>query len=415
MPSYKTKFKTTRGEVFPPLNVQAQIVKGKLYCMYRGPKAIGRTAAERSLKGARLTARVGIVEVSQAFWNQYLALEHCQAIPVADGAEAVVEAGGLVPRSWDALILDFKQNDLAWKKAKPSTHENYENDFAKISKNLGSCKVAKTTGAHVEALIVKLWFGDATSTVAKERDPRWGAAKELRKTFSRLYEHARKKLNWVEVNPVPDIEKPTTLNKEGHHTLTEREVQLLREAHPDDASDERAFLEMGITWGPRVSDLLLLGFDNILNGAIRFTPIKTENSTGAEVNLQFEGVPGNEHLMRVLAARRQSDKFFFQAPPKGSNQWNRHKIVDLNPKPWGYRRAWEMWRAMCEHAGIGDEPVIHSMRKLFATRMANTGASAIEIGDALGDTPESAMVYIRKRNKGANASKALRAALAAAA
>ena len=108
-----------------------------------------------------------------------------------------------------------------------------------------------------------------------------------------------------------------------------------------------------------------------------------------------------------------TDTYFFQQPPKGSNQWNQHKIVAFRHAPWDYTRARKTWKAMRELAGIGDKPTLHSMRKCFATRMANAGANPQDIADALGDTLESAMIYTRLRDKRAGSARAFRAALVA--
>jgi integrase len=239
--------------------------------------------------------------------------------------------------------------------------------------------------------------------INQKRTEKNGAAIQLHRVFGLLFEHARRDLHWIEVNLARDIAKPKSKNKNGHHTLSDAEVEKLRTAHPDYASDERTFLEIGIAWGPRAGDLCQLGWKNIEHGLISFTPEKTRHSTGAEVTLPVTG----EHVAAVLAQRSKTDTFFFQQPPKGSNQYNRDKLVALNPKPWDYSRARKMWKEMRERAGIGDEPTIHSMRKAFATRMANKGANPQDIADALGDTLASAMIYTKKRDKRAGAARAI--------
>jgi integrase len=412
MPKYRTTFRTVTGEPFAPLHVQAMIDRtGKLRTYWRGP---GDRCA---INGARLLRMVPnaeqptwIVDASAKWWDQYFALRHGTPLPVEDGVEPVIEKGGLIVGSWDQLIALYKTDNTGWLAMGKSTRDGYVPYQNTISRILGSHKVAKTEARHVKDLITKKQFGDPNATQEKERQPLPMAAKMLRTVFGLLYEHARLELRWIEINPVRDIKKPKSANKDGHHTLTEAEVDALRRAHPDYASDERAFLEIGIAWGARASDLCGLGFKNIAADFVTFKPEKTQNSTGAVVTLPVAG----EHLLAVFDARSQTDKFFFQQPPKGSNQYNRHKLVDLNPRCWDYTRARKMWQEMRERAGIGDDAVIHSMRKLFATRMAEAGTSLTDIADALGDTEESAKIYVAKRNKKAGAARAFNAALAAA-
>jgi integrase len=413
MPKYKTTFKQSNGEPFPPLHVNAMIDRtGVLRTYWRGP------GDRRTIRGARLLRMVPnteqptwIVEAPQKWWDAYFALRHGKPMPVAADAEPVVEKGRLVPGSWDALIAHYKLHSDGWKKMDPgSTQAGYLPYINRISELLGSCKVAQTEAATIKEFISKVRFGDPNAKDEKKRKPRPGAARMYYTVFGLLYEHARLDLNglkWVVVNPVRDIKKPTSLNKTGLHTLTQ--VEAARRAYPDYASDERALLEIGCAWGPRAGDLMQLGFKNIDGGFVTFTPEKTEHSTGAEVVLPLKG----EHLLAVLAHRSTTDTYFFQQPPKGANQWNRHKLLAFKHEPWDYTRARKTFKAMRELAGIGDEPTLHSMRKYFATRMANAGASLTDIADALGDTEESARVYVQKRDKRAGSARAFNAGLAA--
>lgn len=415
MPKYRTTFRTAAGEPFPPLHIQAQIVKGKLYTRWRGP------GDPHGIKGVRLLRMepnaerpVWIVEVQPKWWDRYRALRYGGPMPAdSDDAERAVEKGQIIPGSWDGLMAHFRLHNDGWKKTKQGTKDGHEIYMKRISEIIGRDKVATTKPATVKEWISKVRFGDPNATDEKKRKPRTGAAKAYYTIFGLLYDHACEPtgLAWVASNPLRGkyIEKPKTLNKAGLHTLTEPEAEALRLAHPDYASDERALLEMGVHWGARASDLMQLGWKNIVDGDIRFTPIKTETSTGAEVVLPVKG----EHLLAVLAQRSKTDTYFFQQPPRGSNQYNRHKIIALKHVGWDYTRARKTWKAMRELAGITDKATLHSMRKYMATRMADRGAGPQDIADALGDTLESAMIYTQKRNKKAGAARAFNAALAA--
>jgi integrase len=161
----------------------------------------------------------------------------------------------------------------------------------------------------------------------------------------------------------------------------------------------RRFLEMEIAWGARASDLVLLGWKNIDAGVLTFTPMKTRISTGKVVHVDATDQNGNngEHLAAVLALCPKNETFFFQKQPLGSNQ--HRKIVAFKHEPWSYEWLRERvgeWRAI---AGVSDKCTAHGLRKTFAIMMADRRVELLDLATALGDTPESAMIYIRKRNE----------------
>src|SRR4029077_15161402 len=101
MKRYRSTFRQTTGEAFPPKFVNAKIRCGALRCNYRGPAGGG------TITGARVV-RAGIVEVSSRFWDQYFALRHGKPpLPVEDGVEPA-EKGALIPGNWDCLIAHYK-------------------------------------------------------------------------------------------------------------------------------------------------------------------------------------------------------------------------------------------------------------------------------------------------------------------
>lgn len=245
MTKYHSTFRQQNGEPFPPKFVNAKIRNGVLRTYYRGPhveKAV-------TLTGARLLRMVPsaeqptwIIEATQKWWNDYWALKAGKPSQVEDGAEPVVESGGLVPGSWDALMMHYKAHNTGWAEMKPKTQGGYLIYHDYISKKIGSHKVEKTTFNHVEALI------------NKKRTEKNGAAVMLHRTLGLLFEHARLSLKWVSVNPVRDLKKPKSKNKDGHHTWVETEVAAWREVFPYANEDgtpciPRRFLEMEIALG----------------------------------------------------------------------------------------------------------------------------------------------------------------------
>lgn len=389
---YKTSFVQLDGSPLP-LYTHPTLVHGVLRIYYRHP-AVKLARGEGTIKGAILRAG-GKVELSRAWWDKYQNLRYGTRLPDAD--DAAVEPGGIVPGSWDALIAHFEHNSAQWRRNKASTKAGTRIYLKKIGEAFGPYKVAKTTAVAIKTLIDRKEFGDpATGT-----KPAPSGARLLRTTFHMLCEHARKPpLSWIATNPIADIDKPRSTNPKGHRTWLESEVNAWRLAFPDPASDARRFLEIGLAFGARAGDLMSLGWKNIEDGVLSFTPEKTERSTSAEVHLEVRG----SNLLAVLAHCPKNQTYFFEQPPAGFNQWtDPAKLVALRAKPWSYTRLRKSFAGWRSDAGLADHCVIHGLRKLFATRMANAGASVQDIADALGDTVESAQIYIqaRDRRKGA--------------
>jgi integrase len=409
MPKYRSTFQQPDGTPFAPLYVNVKIDGGVLRAYWRGPGYRDLPRGGATIPGVRLL-RTGRIEASAKFWDRYNWLRYGKRPPDADDLETANEPGAIVSESWDALIAHYRLHNAPYRRLGKKARHDRDIVLHKIGMNLGGKKVAKAELRHLKELLDKIEFGDPTAKERKAREPRPSAAIAYRLVFGMLFDHARTPLGWVQANPIRDIEKAKRPNKDGLATLTEASVRALRAAYPDYASDERALLELGCGWGARAGDLLSLGWKNVEDGMITFCPTKTKESTGAVVTLPVEG----EHLLAVLAHRPKAARYFFQAPPKGSNQWNQDWVVELNPKCWGYRRAWELWKGMRETAGITDTDVtLHSMRKYFACRMIDNGARVQGVADALGDTLESAQIYFAKRDKVKGAVEAFRAGLAA--
>jgi integrase len=71
----------------------------------------------------------------------------------------------------------------------------------------------------------------------------------------------------------------------------------------------------------------------------------------------------------------------------------------LKPEPWSYTRLEKTVREWRATAGVSDECTAHGLRKTFATMMADRDVPLLSLASALGDTPESAMIYIKKRDE----------------
>jgi integrase len=411
MRKYRSTFRQANGDPFPPQYVHPVIKRGVLHTYWR------RGGHSETIKGAKLCAG-RVVVLSQDWWDSYFALKHGGSQPKRDEEPSNnADPSRVIPKSWDALIADYKATNRGWLKMEPSTRSRYTTYLDIIGETLGKLNVAKTTRA-IEPMITKKEFGDPRDP---DSEPFPMGARQLRQAFSLLCGHAEK-LGWIESNPVAKIAKPKTANPDGHDIWPDAEIAIWRETFPYQNADgtpciPRRFLEMEIAWGARASDLLQLGWKDIKNGILGFTPRKTCKSTGKKVHLDAtdQNLNNGEHLAAVLALCPKTETFFFQKPPRGFNQHTKDKIVALKAEPWSYTRLQKSVREWCgaRYTNIGDDFSAHGLRKTFATMIAERTGKVLIVAAALGDTPESAMIYIKKRDERAASLEATRAKVAA--
>lgn len=317
--------------------------------------------------------RLRAAPYSDAWWDEYTAARSGSPLP----PDSPPEKGRNRPGSWNALIASY-EGSAAFINRKPKTHSNYRIFLNNIGATWGDASVRDTPAAKIAK-----WIGDKSIEAP-------GSARNLWTVFSVLCKHAVE-LGWRPDNPVRNIAKPKLRNPEGYETVDEVSVARWRKRHAGNF-DAMWMLEGLLGTGARGrSDFRLLGWKDIADGKLQFRPVKTSESTGAWVRLPLR----DKHLQAALATRARDQTYFLQ---------------QANGEPWDETRFAKSYRRWAIEAGWpmkpgrkpGDPPQLaykmHSLRKLFATRMANKGASITQIAAALGDTPESVRHYIKTRD-----------------
>jgi integrase len=300
---------------------------------------------------------------SEEWWKEYAAARSGSPLPPDGGGPT--EPGRIRPGSWNALIRKYTDS-AAFKLCKPRSRRNYECFLEKISAAWGDLPVSGTPASEIARAINE-------KSIEKP-----GAARILWTTYSILCRLAQAE-GWRPDNPVTFIKKPRLRNPEGYATVDEVAVARWRKCHADN-TDAMWLVEGLLGTGARSrSDFRLLGRKDLMNGKIQFQPSKTEGSTGAWVRLPLR----DKHLISALATRAFDQTYFLQ---------------QNNGKPWDEKRLSNSFRKWATEAGWPATYKMHGLRKLFATRMANKGASIIQIAAALGDTPESVRHYIKTRD-----------------
>jgi integrase len=308
----------------------------------------------------------GVEPLTKEWWEGYAAARAGQPHVPAPAEKRRVLAG-----TFNALIAEYKRTE--WRRLKPKTQHNYGVDLKWIARGWGDGPVADALPQHIHAWLSDKASGDGT------KPPAPGAARTMWTTFSNLFKLAVS-LDWRPDNPMRRVERPALPNKEGYRTALELDVARWRKRHAD--NPDALFVLNGLlaTGARSRSDFRFLGWKNIENGVISFLPEKTRETTGEWVHLPII----DKHLLASLETRPKDQTYFLQTP---------------DGQQWKDERLGRRFRRWADEAGWPKEAKMHGLRKLFATRMVNRGANELQVAAALGDTPQSVMTYVRRRNK----------------
>lgn len=195
------------------------------------------------------------------------------------------------------------------------------------------------------------------------------AANERLKILSQVFIFARRK-----PNPVRDVERLEE-PEGGHRTATDEDIAAYEARHPDGPA--RLAMTLLKNFGPRVSDLRLLGRPHVRNGLLCFTTVKT--GMLCELPIDTVELPRDRmtFVLTEAGAAFASDKALSQRVAK----WFRQ-------------------------AGVKDTTA-HSVRKWLATKMAERGATEYELCSWFGwRDPKEARPYVQAANRRRMAARA---------
>ncbi|TGQ94649.1 integrase [Mesorhizobium sp. M00.F.Ca.ET.151.01.1.1] len=273
-----------------------------------------------------------------------------------DPAEASVRHHQHGTFNW--LIEHYKRTPK-WKKLAPISQKNLGNEFDRFSREYGTRHLSTLRPEHVEAIIAK-----------KADSP--AAANRLLKLLRRLSRFGIKK-GLRSDDPTIGAERYKE-NPDGFHTWTEPEV-LHFEEHHGIASKPVLALRLILNTGAARQDVASLGRQNVRDGRISYRRKKT----GGEVDL-----PILEELLEVLR-NLPVDRLLF--------------LTHTGDRPYKATSFGNWFHDQCVAAGL-PHCSSHGLRKAGATRLANAGASELEIMAFLGHrTPDEARTYVKKFNR----------------
>jgi len=254
-----------------------------------------------------------------------------------------------VAGTFDKLAQDYYAS-ADYLRLADSTRRTYKSviDRMLLEDKIGHRLVKEMTRAHVRQLIAK-------------RADTPGAANSLLQKIKVLLHFAIDN-DWRKDDPTLRVKK---FAKGEFHTWTEDEIAQFEARWPIGSTPRLAFALLLYT-GQRRSDVVAMCPDDIENGTIQVTPLKTKRTTGKKL-----WIPIHPDLEQVLAGSKiGSQKLLetsFGKPFKGDGFGNymADKIDD---------------------AGLPQRCVTHGLRKAAARRLAEAGCSANEIQAITGHT-----------------------------
>lgn len=304
-------------------------------------------------------------------WRQeYHAIMAGMPLPAND-EDAPPEPGRVRPLSFGALVAEYLRRTQGfsdkepWCDLKPKTRKNYRRHLNDVVATYGDVRVDAMSREQIEE-----WLG-------QKKD-----ARNLWTVLKILFGLARH-LKWRPDNLMADMGRAKK-SKEGFHTWTALELARYARHHAGNTDAMWVLYGMVYGCGARSGDFCQLGWDNVYadeEGArwLKFKPSKTNQSTGADVDLPIE----DERFEAVLATRPAVGFFM---PSREGGHWTEAHL----------RKEFRIW---CREARIPDKAKMHGLRKAFACWMMDKDCGEGQIAAALGDTVGSIAPYIAAYNK----------------
>ena len=268
--------------------------------------------------------------VTQAFTEEY------HRVLTGDRGEKSVPLSRLEPGSVRWLVETYYQSK-AFQSQSTATQKDKKSVLNRYCSNVGELPFKKLRKANIEA-----------SQMKRRETP--GAADKLVKYLKALF-------NWAisaeltTFNPANGVTKINVSS--GIHTWTEAELQRYRITYPLGSTPRLAF-ELMLNLGVRRSDLVKLGWCNLINDRIEFTPEK-----GSEKHTKHLSLPITDELREVLAAITHDQPTF---------------LVTEYGKPFSGGGFGNKMRKWCNDVNL-PECSAHGLRKATATMLAEAGAT----------------------------------------
>jgi integrase len=208
-------------------------------------------------------------------------------------------------------------------------------------------------------------------------DMRPSAAYNLRTALRGLFKYAIK-AELRSDDPTQEVELSPG-SRAGWHSWTDPEIAQFEAVFPP-GTKQRLAEAFAAYLAPRCETISRLGPQHIQNGRLVVRPTKTENSTGFELD-----APLHPELDRIIAA----------TPPSGHLTY----LVTRYGTPYTPHSLTIFFKRACIKAGL-PHCSIHGLRKAACRRLAEAGASAMEIQSITGHRDLRTLeIYVDAANK----------------
>ena len=268
---------------------------------------------------------------SEDFMRQYAA--------ALDGVKAQTAEIGIErtkPGTISALIVSYYK--LVFPTIEPSTQKMRRSILERFRRQHGDKPVARLESAHIAAIVA-----------AMKKTPT--AANNFRKVLHSLLEHGMA-LGWIRSNPAKLV-KRYKIKGDGFHTWAENEVAQFERRHPAGTKAHLALMLMLYT-GQRRSDIIRMGWQHMRDNKIAVRQKKTDTPL-------------------LLPIAPELAEALQDVPRKNLNF-----LLTAFGAPFSFNGFGNWFRDRCNEAGL-PQCSAHGLRKLAATRMANSGCTDREL------------------------------------
>jgi integrase len=179
-----------------------------------------------------------------------------------------------------------------------------------------------------------------------------GSANNLLKALRQVFKYAVN-YDYMDTNPVAEVERLKTKNKDGFHAWTLEEIEQFESTHPIGTKARLAFAFLLYT-GQRRSDIVKMGRQHVKDSWLTVI----QQKTGKRIE-----IPVLDNLQSIVDASETGDLTF---------------LVTEYGKPFTSNGFGNWFRKKCNEAGL-PQCSAHGVRKAAAAHLANIGCTVHEI------------------------------------
>jgi len=196
-----------------------------------------------------------------------------------------------------------------------------------------------------------------------------GSANNLLKALRQVFKYAVN-YDYMDSNPVAEVERLKTKNKDGFHAWTLDEIEQFESTHPIGTKARLAFAFLLYT-GQRRSDIVKMGRQHVKDGWMTVV----QQKTGKRIE-----IPVLNKLQQVIDASETGDLTY---------------LVTEYGKPFTSNGFGNWFRKKCNEAGL-PQCSAHGVRKAAASHLADIGCTVHEIMSITGhDTVTEVQRYTK--------------------